>query len=237
MPTPPTRTLGTLGATAALAVLLAAPAAAHTTAQPGTATAGSFGVVSMRVPHGCEGQPTEVLTVRIPEGVVSVKPEQVPGWTAETVIGEYEEPVTFYGEELTGGVVEVRWTADAGEALPDDRYRDFGLSVRFPEEPQELYFPAVQTCTDGSEAAWIEIPGDGDAYDDLEKPAPRVTLTEGAGGHGGDEEASAGTDPTALDATPARSEASSSSGTLGVVLGGLGLLVGLAALLRTRRPA
>lgn len=178
-----------LVATVLVALLIsavAAPAWAHTTANPGQAEAGGFAKIDFRVPHGCEGQPTEVLTVQIPEGVVSVKPEQVPGWEASTEIGPYDEPVELHGQEVTEGVKVATWTAQDGNELPDGQFREFGLSVRLPDRAGEtLYFPAVQICSDGSEAAWIEIPEDGQDPHGLEAPAPSVALVASSEhGHG-----------------------------------------------------
>lgn len=225
---------------------LAAPAMAHTTANPDTTAAGSYAVVDMRVPHGCDGAATAVLDVQIPAGVTSVKPEFVPGWTATTEIGEYDEPIEIHGEEVTEGVVAVTWTADEGQELPDTQFRNFGISVKFPDAAGEtLYFPAVQTCVDGSESAWIEIPSeDGE---ELDSPSPAITLTEGAGGHGhgdaedGDEaaaeDASADGDTTELTLTQANSVDDSTDPLVWVALavGLLGLAIGGAGFAASRR--
>lgn len=190
----------TVAATTGAAMLVAAPAFAHTTANPSSTAAGAYAIVTMRVPHGCEGAATTVLDVSIPAGVTSVKPEQVPGWSVTTEIGSYAEPVTIHGQEITEGVVEVTWTADDGVSLPDAFYRDFGLSVKLPDTVGEtLYFPAVQTCEDGSEAAWIEIPSS--EGEELEKPAPAFELTAAEGGHGHDAAAEESTEDAAVEET------------------------------------
>lgn len=200
-------------AVAALAVL-AVPAAAHVTVNPSTATAGAFAKLDLRVPHGCEGQATEVVSVRIAEGVVSVVPEQVPGWDVATETGVYDEPVDLHGELVTEGVRVVTWTAQPGQALPDGRFVDFGLSVRLPEADGPLYFPAVQTCVDGSQAAWVEIATEDDDAEELEYPAPAVALTADGGTTGPD------------------------AWSIAALLAGLiGLLVGGAALAAARRGA
>ena len=50
-------------------------------------------------------------------------------------------------------------------------------------EGETLYFPVIQTCEEG-EAAWIEIPAEGEDGEELESPAPSITLTEAEeGGH------------------------------------------------------
>ena len=45
----------------------------------------------LRVPHGCEGAATIALRVRIPEGMIAVKPMPKPGWKIDTVSGKRTE--------------------------------------------------------------------------------------------------------------------------------------------------
>jgi uncharacterized protein YcnI len=177
--------VGSAVAAGLLVLVTAVPAAAHVTANPREAKADGYAKFDFRVGHGCEGEPTEELTIQIPDGVVSVKPEHVPGWDATTEVGPLDEPVELHGEEITEGVKVVTFTAQAGSELPDDRFREFGVSMRLPDRAGEtLFFPAVQTCTDGSEEAWIEIPSEGQDAHEFESPAPSVTLTAAGGGHG-----------------------------------------------------
>jgi uncharacterized protein YcnI len=185
-----------LSAMACLA-LLAAPAAAHVTANPSQGPSGSYFFTEFSVGHGCDGSPTTAVSVQIPPGVVSVTPEVEPGWEIETVTGPYDEPVELHGEEITEGVVEVTWT---GGPLPDERLTRFGLSMKLPEgDPGEtLYFPVVQQCSDG-ETRWIQIPEEGGEEPD--EPAPGIVLTAASGGHG-DEAADADGEDSA-DAEPA----------------------------------
>jgi periplasmic copper chaperone A len=244
------RSAATLLLAGATAVLLAAPASAHVTVNPSTAAAGGYAALDLRVPHGCEGEATERLEVQIPDGVVSVKPEQVPGWQVSTEIGEYDEPVELHGSPVTEGVQVVTWTAEAGQELPDDQFRDFGLSVRLPDgEGETLIFPSVQTCVDGSEEAWIQTSDDPDA--ELDYPAPGLTLTAGQDGQGHDD-ATAGDEDGAeadaaahdadaageeLTATPAAAETEGGTDALtyaALALGALGLLAGVAGLLAAR---
>lgn len=239
------RTLRAVAAAAVMVAVTAVPAAAHTTANPGEAAAGSYAKIDFRPGHGCEGEPTQELTVQIPDGVVSVKPEQVPGWDAGTEIGPYDEPVELHGQELTEGVREVTWTAQPGNELPDDRFREFGISMKLPDRAGDtLYFPAIQTCPSGAEEAWIEIPQDGD--EDLDSPAPSVTLTAGGGsGHGAsdgeaagdtDEAAADGTDGQATQAAAASADADADTLTIVALIAGLlGLAAGVGALVTARR--
>ena len=185
------RSLTVLTAACALAAMSVVPAFAHVTANPNTATADGFGAFSLRVPHGCDDSGTVELAVQIPAGIQSVTPEQVPGWTVSTEVGELDEPYESHGEMVTEGVTAVIWTADDGEVLPTDQYREFGMSVRIGDVDEgRMYLPTVQTCEEG-EHAWIEIPADGQAWGDLDEPAPYVDIlaSDGGGhGHGSDDE-------------------------------------------------
>jgi uncharacterized protein YcnI len=213
----------------------AGPAYAHVTANPAEAPADSYFATAFRVGHGCEGSPTTSVRVRVPAGVVSVKPEVVPGWDAEVVEGPYEEPVELHGREVTEGVVEVTWT---GGPLPDDAFTDFGLSMKLPDKAGEtLYFPVVQSCEDGRHD-WVEIPVDG--QDEPEEPAPGITLTAADAGHGADTDGAAA--EAAIDTGDAAlTSAGAETGTdpvawAGLVAGLLGLALGGAAVATRVRP-
>jgi uncharacterized protein YcnI len=215
--------------------LVAAPAAgAHVTANPTEANAGGFAMISFRVPHGCEDSPTTSLTVKIPEGVVSVTPQAVAGWEVSTKSGKLATPVELHGSTVTEGVQEVTWT---GGPLDSHQFTDFGISMAVPDTPGEtLYFPAVQRCQQGV-TRWIQIPVDGQAEPD--SPAPGVTLVAASGGHGSTG-SDKGTETTAAEeAAPssADDEDASTIEIVALVLGAGGLLAGLAALgLVWRRP-
>lgn len=203
------------------------PAAAHVTANPREAKAGSYFKADFRVPHGCDGSATVALRIEIPEGVTSVKPQNKPGWDLHIKTGPLARPYESHGKTITEGVVEVEWS---GGKIPDDTYEDFGISMKLPDKPGEtIYFPAIQVCEQG-ETAWIEIPRAGEAEPDHPAPAIKLLPAGDSSGHG-------------APAAPV-AEASSSSGgngnglaVAGVVLGALGIIAGggaLAAILRRR---
>ena len=162
---------------------IAAPALAHVSLEKGEAPAGSTYKAVFRVPHGCEGKPTNVVRVRIPAGVISVKPMPKPGWTLQKVRGEYGKSYDYYGSRLSEGVKEVVWS---GGNLGDDKYDEFVLRGYFSADLKEgdtVYFPVVQECPEGLNERWIEIPAEGQSSDDLELPAPAVKLGAAHGGH------------------------------------------------------
>jgi uncharacterized protein YcnI len=161
--------------------LLIAPhlAAAHVYLETAEAPAnGSYKAV-LRVPHGCEGKPTTALRVRIPEGVIAVKPMPKPGWELATVKAKYARPYEYFDSELTEGVKEINWS---GGELPDDFYDEFVFLGRLTDfQPGTvLHFPTVQECAGGVHR-WIEIPAAGQDPDELDEPAPQLEIVEPTG--------------------------------------------------------
>ncbi len=161
-------------AIAAAVVMVSCEAAlAHVTVQPSDAPADSYAHLTFTVPHGCNGSATTVLRIRLPEGILSVKPQMKPGWNVDIKSRKLETPVQGpHGKTVTDVVEEVTWR---GGPLPDNLYDTFGLVVRLPDKAgQSLYFPAEQECEQGSQR-WTEIPQAGQA-DKPRAPAPVVRL-------------------------------------------------------------
>lgn len=167
-----------LGTGTLLALGPAVAASAHVSASATSTAAGSYTVVTFSVPHGCDGSPTNVVTIELPESVPAVTPTVNPNWTVEKVVEELAEPLTdAHGNEITERVARVVYTT-TGTGLPDG-YRDaFELSLQLPEGEagDVVEFPVTQTCTEGT-AEWVgdDVPsivltaaveGDGHGHDD-----------------------------------------------------------------------
>lgn len=168
--------LSTLISATALVALGASAASAHITLETQQAPVASTYKAVFRVGHGCEGKPTIKVRVRIPDGVIAVKPQPKAGWTIEKVKGAYDKAYDYYGTPTTEGVKEIVWS---GGSLPDDEYDEFVLRAYLTGDLKAdttLYFPVVQECPDGAVERWIEIPATGKSADDYEQPAPGVTL-------------------------------------------------------------
>lgn len=165
-------------ATVMLAAFFLAPAAySHVRLQIKQAPADSGYKAVFSVPHGCKGSPTTKIRVRVPEGVVGVKPQPKAGWTLQTVKGDYAKPYTQYGAKVTSGVKEVIWS---GGPLLDEHYEEFVFVGYLSGElapDTTLYFPVVQECEQGV-ARWIDLPSaNKKAPDDhSDSPAPGLTL-------------------------------------------------------------
>lgn len=163
---------------AAFVLLVGAPAYAHVTLETRQTPVESSYKAVFRVPHGCKGSPTVALRVRIPEGVIGVKPQPKAGWTLKTVRGDYVKSYTLYGAQVSSGVKEVSW---AGGPLPDDNYDEFVFMAYLSgalAPNTTLYFPVVQECEKGVER-WIDVPQAGEtAVPDSHagSPAPGLKL-------------------------------------------------------------
>lgn len=175
------KTIGALAlATASLAV--PAMANAHVFMEPAEAPSGGFPILDVIVPHGCDGSSTTEVTVQIPKDVPSVTPQRSPFYELSTKEGP-KDKTELFGETVTEGVSEITWTAK--EPLPDAELDKLGVEMALPAlDPGEVvYFPTIQKCEKG-ETRWIQIPAEGETEEDLESPAPAITLTEAEGEHG-----------------------------------------------------
>lgn len=100
-----------------------------------TFTAGANNHFYFRVPHGCDGNPTNKFVIDIPASVTRVKPFQQPGWTITR---------TLSGTSTT----QVVWTANTpADRLLDWQVRDFGLRATLNGKAgDKISFTAAQYC-------------------------------------------------------------------------------------------
>jgi uncharacterized protein YcnI len=142
---------------AAGALLGMSAASAHVTLERQEAHVGSAYKAILRVPHGCDGSATTAIRMRVPPGVIDVKPMPKPSWQLSVVRGKYPKPFTLRGAQVTEGVTEIGWS---GGKLPDAYYDEFvfisSIAAELPAG-QAIYFPVVQECEKGVHR-WIEIP-------------------------------------------------------------------------------
>jgi periplasmic copper chaperone A len=245
------RRTGLVMAATAMAAAVAWPvaASAHVSIQESEQPAGSYGLLTFGVPHGCDGSPTTKVRIQIPEATPQVTPTENANWTVEKVMTALTDPVEAgHGTTLTERVSEVVYTAKT--PLPDG-YRDaFVLSLKLPDTPGEtLRFPVLQICEQG-ETLWGDVPSAGQSEDDLELPAPGVALvaaessatetagTETAGTQTTVTQAAAGT-PTTIEVAAISTDSSGDDATglaiAGVAFGIIGIAIGGAALVIARR--
>ncbi|SCX37652.1 Uncharacterized protein YcnI [Klenkia marina] len=216
-------------------------ASAHVRVSSDDATAGGYGVMTFRVPNESDTASTVSLRIQLPTDtpLTFVQAEPVAGWTITQTTTQLDPPVESDGDTISQAVGVVQFTADAGGGIAPGQFQQFRLlGGPFPDA-DEVTLPVVQTYSDGTEAAWIEptVEGQGEP----QYPAPVLSLSGEGGGaadaHGSDHGGSTGTD-TAQTASAAESGDGDGLAVTALVLGGLGLVAGVAGLalgLRARR--
>jgi periplasmic copper chaperone A len=160
------------GASLIAACAFASLAFAHVTLETQQAPVGKSYKSVFRVPNGCDGSATTAIRVKIPEGMIDVKPMPKPGWTLNVVKGKYTKTYSLFKAQVSEGATEIDWS---GGKLPDDYYDEFvlnGFLASDLEPGTMLYFPVVQECEKGVNR-WIEIPAQGMEYPE---PAPGLKL-------------------------------------------------------------
>jgi uncharacterized protein YcnI len=198
-------------------VTLPVPAGAHVAVLPGEAPVKTLVVENVHVPTESEDASTTKVSVQFPPGFAEVNFQPVPGWKASVKTSKLTQPVTTdEGEKLTEQVSQVTWT---GGKIGPGEFQDFPMSLETPEDPATLTFKTVQTYDNGGVVRWIGPAGS-------EEPAPQVKVVaaENSGSASTSNGGSADEDSDALTI-------------VALILGGLGLLAGVAALVTRRRSA
>jgi len=195
-------------------------ASAHVSVSSPDAKPGGYAKLIFRVPTESDTAATTKLVVSLPKDrpFASVRAQVKDGWTAVKTTEKLASPVKVGDVTLSEAITSVTWTATAG-GVPVGSFDEFALSVgRLPEGVDSLSFPAVQTYGDGEVVKWEEIAKEG--AEEPEHPAPALKLT------------------TAITPVAASTDEGDEGGsdTLARVLGGVGLLLGLAALGLALRP-
>lgn len=239
-------TMTTAALVTGIGLALAAPlaASAHVSIDPGQAAAGSYALVTVRVPNESETATTNRLELSLPTDTpfTSVRYIPVPGWTAELVRETLPEPVTIGESEITEAVTSVIWTADPGSEIAAGQLQLFPLSLGPVPDVGSLALPADQGYTDGTTVSWNE---DGE---ESEHPAPVLYVNDApvadhhSAGSAEDEEseedAAHGATVTTDSDSASPASQTASIDVLARVLGILGLVVGaigFALALITRR--
>jgi uncharacterized protein YcnI len=206
----------------AAALAGAGAASAHVTVSSADGAPGGFGKLVFRVPNESDSASTVALRISIPEeaAMASLRTQPLPGWTVTTTRADLATPLDNHGQQVTSYVSVVEFRAADGGGIRPGEFQEFALSGGPFPEADALSFPAVQTYSDGTEAAWIEPTVDGQA--EPNRPAPVLTLTGSPAGHGADE---ASTDTAS--STEAAGDEGSDTGTVALVLSIVALLLGL----------
>lgn len=239
MPRTSLRLLTVAGAAAAAVGLPALPALAHVSVSSPGATQGGYGVLTFRVPTESATASTTGLKVQLPADTplsfLSVKPKA--GWTYTVTRAKLATPVKTDDGDVTDypSVVEWKVAAEAPGIKPGE-FEEFQVSGGPMPKAESVSFKAIQTYSDGKVVSWIEEAAEG-STEEPDHPAPTLQLAAAPAegdAHGGSTAGSgAATDTDPGDGAPvaaAGDAASKGSVTGAYVLGGVGLVAGLAAL-------
>ena len=208
-----------------LTLALAAPASAHVTVNPNTATPGGYTKVTFRVPNEKDNANTTKLEVTLPadQPIASVSIKPLPGWTVAADKSKLATPIKSDDGDITEAVTKITWTADANSAIKPGQFQEFDVSLGPLPKSGQMIFKALQTYSDGDIVRWIDEPTtDGTEPD---HPAPVLKLA-------------AATAPTAAATTTTKSDGPDAFGIAGFVAGLLALILALLAFQRSaRKPA
>jgi uncharacterized protein YcnI len=167
-----------------LVALVAGPAAAHVTIDPGSARKGSITKFSFQVPNEKDNASTVALEVTFPADhpIASVSVLQKAGWTFAIEKQPLPKPIKSpFGGEVSEAVSKITWT---GGQIPPGAFDLFTVNAAaLPKNVNQLEFKASQTYSDGEVVQWIEPTVKGGA--EPEHPAPVLKLTKASGGNGG----------------------------------------------------
>ena len=220
----------------AAVVALAAPAFAHVTINPTTATQGGFQTLTFQVPNETNDANTVSVDVKLPDdhpfASVSVQPKA--GWTYEAKTTPLATPVTNDdGEQVTDYVSEITWTG--GQIKPGE-FDTFVVSVgTLPDNADSLSFPTIQTYDNGQTVSWIDPTPPGGP--EPEHPAPELQLTAAAADSGSDSSSSPSSTASStavVGATVVKKETNNTLAIIALIVGAIGVIVGGVALSRAR---
>lgn len=211
-------------ATAATAALAGVGVAdAHVTVSSTTATQGGYGLVTLLVPNESDTAATTSVSIEVPR-LKSLRTEAMPGWRA-----------VIEKDPKTTEALRVTWTAaDGNVGLKVGEFGQFSIAGGpFPSQAS-VGLPAVQTYADGEVVKWNQPTGPDGA--EPEHPTPTLTL---AAGEGGDAHSTAhGTTGAESDEHESASDDTARwIGGIGLILGALGVVFGVGALVRRSRSA
>jgi uncharacterized protein YcnI len=166
-------------------VLVAGPAAAHVTIDPGSARKGSTTKFSFQVPNEKDNASTVGLEVTFPSDhpIASVSVLEKAGWSFSIEKQPLPKPIKSpFGGEVTEAVSKITWT---GGQIQPGAFDLFTVRAGpLPKNVNQLEFQASQTYSDGEVVQWIEPTVKGG--DEPEHPAPVLKLTKASGESGGD---------------------------------------------------
>ncbi|MBB4894142.1 uncharacterized protein YcnI [Streptomyces olivoverticillatus] len=206
-------------------LLLAGPAFAHVTVNPGTAEKGGYSTVSIKVPNEKDNASTVKVEVDLDpkHPLTSVMPQAVPGWDVKVEKTKLDKPLQMHGKTINEAVSKVTWS---GGKIEPGQFQQFPLSVgQLPTDTDELVFKALQTYSDDDVVRWIDPSKPGGAEPEHPAPVLKLVAKGGAAGAQGDDHHD---DKGSSSEAAASDKGGDSSDTTARVLGVAGIVVGVA---------
>jgi periplasmic copper chaperone A len=158
--------------------LVPGQAFAHMVFNQQTVQPDQLATLELRITHGCKGQATHTVRVKIPEGVTRVTPRFLPGWSVSVEKRALATPVNLHGQVIRETADVLVWSSGN---LPDQAYEQFEFRAQMPSrDGQVLYFPVEQICAT-ERHDWVEIPANVANWGRLVSPAPFVTVASAPG--------------------------------------------------------
>ncbi len=227
--------IGVATATGAFLVGGALTASAHVTPDPPTAPKGAGDqVFTFRVPNELPTANTVKFTLQLPQDhpIASVDVLAMPGWTSTVQTKHLATPITTDDGSFSEVASVITWT---GGKIAPGQYGDFEILAQgLPTDTDQLVFKALQGYDNGETVAWIET------QPNAEHPAPTVELTAEVPESGATSTTVAASSSSKVTAVKVTKSSDSSKGLAiaGLVVGGIGLVVAIVALVLARkRPA
>jgi uncharacterized protein YcnI len=239
-------TVGTLAGSAS--------ADAHVSLHPNTIPAGAFATLDVRVPGEQQGAYAYKVDMLVPPGFTEIDTQNVAGWSVREVLVKPAQPIQTEEGPVDEEVSRLVWTGDRSKLgrIENATFIQFPLSIAMPADlaGRSLAFRTVEYYRAGKAVHWSGSPS-------AEFPAPTINVTakggvieDLAGGEAGPAPGQApagsalrrqGATGQSATATLVPTGATSSTGAsedlaiTALVLGVLGLLAGVGALVAVRR--
>lgn len=216
--------------TTALMVAGAIGASAHVTPDPSSAPKGAGDqAITFRIPNELDNASTVKVTLQLPQDhpIADVSVLAMPGWTDTVQTRKLSTPIKTDDGSFSEVASEITWT---GGKIGPGQYGEFKiLAMGLPTDTDQLVFKALQSYDNGTTTAWIETQAD------AEHPAPVIKLTAAVPDGEGAAPVAAKTSANSTAVTPAKSTSSSNGlAIIGIVVGAIGLIVAIVALLLAR---
>jgi uncharacterized protein YcnI len=157
-----------------IAIAVPLSASAHVTITPNTAQAGTYALLTFKVPNESATAVTNTFEVDLPTDTpfTSVSYVPVAGWTTDVIASTLRKPVTVGENQIKQAVTRVIWTAQPGAEIKAGQLQLFPLSVGAVPDTGKITLKAQQTYSDGTIAKWTETGAN------AEEPAPILYIND-----------------------------------------------------------